>query len=310
MSCNAPRNNPLDPENQDSKTVVITGKVTYKSKLITKPIESARVSLNNENISVLTDKNGFYQITCGKNKNSYLFFEKTGFSKDSLFIDPTNENKIILNKELDYLPVIDSIKFYSEVQHKFNYPAENYLYIEAYVSDGDSYLDSVFLQCDNLNFSTQLTRQNETKLTQTVPASSLQSTAFGDVVGKQFYLRMVTSDQRIYKLNIEGIKRVIDREIEVLYPLSDTLSSTDKIILKWTRYDPGFSYHYELEVSTLSSGSIKSVTGIIKLDSDKINYDVTSLVAGSGTDFYWYIACVDDYGNRSKSSVYHFITKN
>jgi hypothetical protein len=93
LSCNAPRNNPLDPNNPDSPFVRIEGTVQTLS-LPHQNIANVKISLKESSLQVITDASGSFSIDRIYPQDGWLVFEKAGFHTDSTFVTWGDLDKI------------------------------------------------------------------------------------------------------------------------------------------------------------------------------------------------------------------------
>jgi hypothetical protein len=91
-SCEAPRVNPLDPNNPDYQFSTIDGYVKTTS-LPTKAISGAKVTWRNQNIVITTDANGYYKFPNVPKKDGLIVFEADGYYKDSTTVQVTSTQK-------------------------------------------------------------------------------------------------------------------------------------------------------------------------------------------------------------------------
>ena len=153
VSCNAPRNNPLDPNNSENKLFTISGTI-YNSTAPPQSLADVTLFWKNENIFTRTNTSGSFALQISLQKNGWLLIEKDGFNNDSVFISWNNEKTISVQKYLNAIPHLDSILTYSIVKNKYS-NVEYQLVFEAQISDDDD-VDSVFIQNDALQILEKL----------------------------------------------------------------------------------------------------------------------------------------------------------
>src|ERR1039457_4277882 len=147
-SCNAPHDNSLDPENPDNALYVIEGTVVT-SGLISNPINNVQVFWSVDKVYVPTDNNGYFKIGCKELKEGWLYFNKSGYSSDSILISWGAQKKISVQERLNDIPTIDSIFIYSSILNKYSSP-EYQLTFEITITAQSDNIDSVFVQCPAL----------------------------------------------------------------------------------------------------------------------------------------------------------------
>ncbi len=99
-SCDAPRLNPLDPQSPAYNIGQLDG---YVFSYPRDPLPGARVTFKEQNLSVITDINGYYKIEKARLQNGIVYIEKEGFKKDSILVVWNNQKNIRLEeRRLDY----------------------------------------------------------------------------------------------------------------------------------------------------------------------------------------------------------------
>jgi hypothetical protein len=302
LSCDAPRENPLDPQNPDRPFVEISGKVLTES-LPNSPIPDAEVYWENEGVVKHTGQKGEFQFSDLEKQNGWLTVEKQGYSKDSMFIDWNKDNTQNLQILLNSLPTADSINFYSIVQNKHAPgPQSEQLFhfvIEADVSDREGDVDSVFLRNNSLETSFNLTYNPASKFyekTFTNYDISLDKDEVDEIVGKEFNLIVKTNAGGEIKIAEADITRLIKEEIEYISPANNELVEVPFEIL-WQRFKPGFSFEYLVQIYTNEIS--EEVIWEQRISSDSISVNMSENLASG--DYYWVIWSIDEYLNRTRS---------
>ena len=99
-SCDAPRLNPLDPQSPAYNIGQLDG---YVFSYPRDPLQGARVTFKEQNLSVITDVTGYYKIENVSLQNGIVYIEKEGFKKDSVFVVWNNQKNLRLEeRRLDY----------------------------------------------------------------------------------------------------------------------------------------------------------------------------------------------------------------
>ena len=92
-SCNAPRNNPLDPENSNNSISTIDGYIKTVD-VPQMPISNTNIFWANGGIITQSDQNGYFRIDNVERTDGWMFIEKERYSKDSILIKFNNQKKI------------------------------------------------------------------------------------------------------------------------------------------------------------------------------------------------------------------------
>ncbi|MCW8849998.1 MAG: hypothetical protein OQJ81_08500, partial [Melioribacteraceae bacterium] len=90
LSCDAPRNNPLDPENPDNNIATVEGFIRTITVPQT-PIENVKVLCINEGLVTKTNSDGYFSFNNIERKDGWIVVEKENYSTDSLFITFENQ---------------------------------------------------------------------------------------------------------------------------------------------------------------------------------------------------------------------------
>lgn len=308
ISCNAPRENPVDPNNPDNKLSSISGVVKAQGYPF-EPIKNVDVFWANDNILVQTDENGEYNIPRVIRNNGWLTFHREGYSDDSTFID-WGKNDIVSNEIfLNSMPTLDSLEFFSVVENRFQFNQKYYVKVRARVSDNEGVNDIVNVAIENnelnlLKFLDYDPAQNY--YIGELTLSDLNITSLNEIIGKDFRILVNDLDSNTFVIGITNIKRVINEEIELIQPINNEQVSTP-FKLNWIRFIPGFNFTYRVEIFTNETPpSMVYSEGNIAQDS--ISHTVSSQFGGG--NFFWVIWAIDEFNNQSRSKPGSFIIGN
>jgi hypothetical protein len=305
-ACNAPHNNPLDPESPDYSTYIIEGKVQSDSKTPV-PLEKVSILWKNDNFSVFSDNSGNFKIKCSSRQDGWLVYDKESFAKDSTFLSFKDQNKITVQLRLNSIPVLDSIFIYSVVRNKYSFP-EYQLNADVTVEDVDDDIDSVYLVCNALSISKPLQKIRSQYFEGRFYDYELNIASLDLVIGKEFQIKTVSSTGKQYTMGNAYVKRIIKEEIETISPKnSDTLTNPTPT-LNWKRFEPGFDFDYSLEIYT-DETEPKLQWRKENISKDEIFYTVETAITFTSTNnkFFWVVWAVDEFKNRTRSKPAGFI---
>ncbi len=305
VSCDAPRENPVDPDNPDNKLSRINGIVKTKGFPFN-PIENVSVFWENDNILVQTDEDGEYEIRNVIRNNGWLKFRAEGYSDDSTFIDWEEGNvfsgEIFLNSE----PKLDSLEFFSVVVNRFQFNQRYSLGVRARVSDfeGVNDIDTVAIDNEEINLYKVLTYDPaEDYYIAELTLRDMNISSLNEIIGKDFRILVTDLDENVFIVGITNIKRIINEEVELISPINNE-SVSEPIRLNWTRFLPGYNFTYRVEIFTNETPPILLYTEEnISRDSisHRVNFDF------EGTNYFWVIWAIDDFKNQSRSKPGSFI---
>lgn len=303
--CDAPHNNPLDPDNPDNKLFLIEGKIETASKT-PNPIQEAVLFWKNENLFTKTDEKGNYKIQTKNLDNGWLRIEKQGYETDSIFLI-RNSKITYLNYSLNKIPTIESSYVYSVVRNKFSKP-EYLIYFEITLSDPDSEIDSVFIKNYNLNIYKKLQKVSLQYFEGKFFDYELNLNSLEELIGKDFNFE-VFSNKKSYLIGNSNIKRVIKDEIETIAPKNSDTVSNQQILLRWKRFIPGFNFVYNIEIYTDETEPVLQWKKE-NIDQDEISIIVdTPLNPTADNRFFWVIWAIDEFKNKTRSKPAGFVIK-
>ena len=304
-SCNAPRNNPLDPENPDNKMVSIEGFVK-SVKVPQLPIENTKILWLNDGIITKSNELGYFQFEDVERLDGWIIVEKENYSVDSLFITFSSQKRISKTFFLNSIPIINDLQFFSITINKFPNNQKYNLEIRANITDEENDIDTVFIQLPELNTKKELLYNASTKYyLNSISLDDLNLISIDAVIGKDFSINVFDSQEKEFVIGYTNIKRIIKQEIVTTAPSGRDTVYTQNPFLQWRRFTPGFDYKYLLQIFTDEVPA--SLIWEKELTSNQIDY-VTDANLSSG-DYFWVIWAIDEFENRTRSKPASFIIK-
>lgn len=303
FGCDAPRENPLDPNNPDSKLGAITGTVRT-NQIPSMPIENVSVFWRKEGILTQTDANGSYAIEDIKPQNGFLFFEKEGFRTDSFSVAWSNKKVFTYDVTLNTLPVLDSIALYTVIENRYSLDPLVSLIFKTKVSEFDI-IRSVLVKNDLLEFSRELDYNVSTKMYEKT-IKKLNVDYVEQMVGFMFDIVVIDRYGDTTIVGKENIKRLIKSEIRFDSPARYDSVYTRTPTFVWKKFEPGFNFTYELNIYinqpnpelVWSKDSIPMETFSYEIDEPLPLYDSP---VDSTYDFFWVLWVVDNFNNKASS---------
>lgn len=304
-SCDAPRNNPLDPANENSSLSALSGNVlTYR--VPHQPISGVKVTWENENRFAYTNNSGHFSFSDISQTPGWLFFETQAFLYDSIFVD-WKTTKSGFDKYLNARPMLQSKLFYSSIRNRYPDRKIINLNLKVDIADPDNDIDSVLVECGSLNVNTFLNYDLGNKVYQrSLTMADLNIGQVDAVIGHVFGIYVKDNLKNKILVTEEIVKRIVKEEVITRSPDSgDTLSLTPT--LNWEPIDPGFPFMFMVEIYLddinppliWSKGEISSGTTSISVD--------TPLEENR---YFWVVWVIDEFQNRSASKPKTFYAKN
>jgi hypothetical protein len=296
-SCNAPRNNPLDPNNPNNAFVSIEGMIqTYA--VPRKAVSDALVSWKIESRLVKTNSSGYFKIDNIHAKNGWLLIQKEGYSSDSFYIEWQYKKNYTVQSFLNEIPKLDSLLLFTTVLNQYPNIQTASLEVKVKVSDKDNDIDSVFIENSELSTKHSLTYNVTSKMYERILSQSdLNIDDIEQSIGLQFNIKVKDLFSRMHKIGSDKLNRLIKQEITLEYPLNGEIVQSMPI-LKWRRFTPGFDFTYTAEILT-DDIPPATVWQKEKISSDSISVEVSTVLAPRG--YFWVLWCIDKFSNKSRS---------
>ena len=295
-SCDAPRDNPLDPRNPDNSITVLEGRIETVT-VPRKVINNVSVVWQN-NLSVQSDESGYFKMENIERENGWLFFRKNGFSSDSIFIDWRDREKISVNILLNSTPKLDNLILSSIV---FNRYPNNQIYqleVRAKISDDERDVDSVFIKNEKLNLLAPVFYNYNTDFYErTFSTAELNLKNIDEVIGKDLFIIVKDEAGKTFEAGSSNVKRIIKQEIIFDSPKNnETVAASPK--LRWNRFTPGFAFEYKIQIFT-NVVAPDLIFEKEKISSAEINYQVESGLPSG--EYFWVIWAIDEFKNKCRS---------
>lgn len=299
----APRNNPLDPSNNNSTLSSLNGTVlTYR--VPHQAISGVKVIWENDNIYSYTDNLGKFNLKDVTREPGWLFFETNAYLFDSVFIDWKTISSGV-EKYLNTKPVLQNVLFYSSIRNRYPDRKIISLNLNIDISDADNDVDSVLIQSQSLGISTYLNYDAGKKVYQrSLTMSDLNINSADAVIGHVFeiFARDILNNKIL--LTEEIVKRIVKEEVITKAPDSDTLSLTPT--LNWEPIDPGFPCKFMVEIY------IDDINPPLAWTKDNISFTTTSITVDTPLEenrYFWIVWVIDEFENRSASKPKTFYAK-
>lgn len=301
-SCNAPRNNPLDPNNPDSPLGIIVGQVKTYS-LPNTQMSQVTVIWKPGNSITLTNSAGTFRIENAQPLDGWLVFQKTGFQVDSMLVEWKDKKLVNVQQLLNAIPQLEIFQVYSIILNQYPSFQRSQISIEAEISDSDNDIDSVFVEHALLKKRKVLEPDGSTNRYQrTLSQYDFNIVHPEELIGKDF--QIYVKDRRSYRFSVgrTQIKRVITDEIVIESPSGYQIVSSTPT-LKWQRFAPNFTSSLTIEIFTqdFPPQPAWEKSGI-SIDSTNYVLD-TSLPPG---EYSWVIWCIDEFNNQCRSKAASF----
>lgn len=300
----APRNNPLDPSNENSTLSSLNGSVlTYR--VPHQAIPGVKVIWENNNIYTYTENPGTFDLKDVTREPGWLFFETNAYLYDSVFIDWKTISSGV-EKYLNTKPVLQNVLFYSSIRNRYPDRKIINLNINADISDADNDVDSVLIQSKSLGVSTYLNYDAGKKVYQrSLTMSDLNINSADEVIGHvfQIFVRDILNNKIL--LTEEIVKRIVKEEVITKAAESDTLSLTPT--LNWEPIVPGFPCSFMVEIY------IDDINPPLVWSLNDINSTTTSITVDKPLEenrYFWIVWVIDEFENRSASKPKTFYAKN
>jgi hypothetical protein len=306
FSCQAPRNNPLDPQNPDNNLTTINGLVQTLS-LPHQPIKDVEVIWKNEKRMTLTDGSGSFTFDNLTAKDGWMHFRMEGYQMDSTYISWNGKKQSSIQQYLNALPTLDSLIFSTTIINRTPNIQILELVARVRIYDADNDIDTVFLVNESLEYTTSLIYNSDNTFYERKHISmvDLGITSPEDVIGREFNL--IVKDKYANQITVKQVMviRIIKEEIELLSPIGYQVVPPMPTLI-WKPFTPGFNYHIKAEIFNRDAPdfTVWEKDGI----SSTVNSVFVSQELSPGT-YFWVAWAVDEFQNRSRSKAKNFIVE-
>ena len=278
--------------------VKIEGRV--KNNATKKEIAGVKVLWQNQNIIMETNSTGYYSFNNISQNSGWLYFDKEGYFKDSVFVALSNlKSKLVDDKFLSAIPKLDNLVIYTSVENRYPDDQRYTLFVQASISDAENNIDSVHARCAALNFNKQLKFNSQTRFYELSYPYGVKysSPSIDDAIGKIFDIIVKDRLGRTFSIGTSTIKRIIKQEIFFESP-ANGVTVGSKPVCRWSRFLPGFNFKYMIQIFTNEN------TPQLKWEKSDISKDDIEVIPNINLtpgDYYWVIWCIDDSQNRAQS---------
>lgn len=295
--CNADRINPLDPDNPGNVLVKIEGTVETISVPRSR-LNDVEVFWQTGNKLVKTNTLGLFSIEEISQNNGWLYFRKSGYSPDSIFVDWQNRKNISIQMFLNAVPKLDTLVFGSSVLNKYPNRQTYSIEVRAGISDDENDVDSVFIFNEDLNILKNLEFNISTGFFEnSFSVEQLEIQSIDETVGKTFIIRVNDKNGKHFDIGSSNIKRIIKEEIEFDSPADNQLV-TVPFNFRWRRFTPGFDFNYMIQIYT-DEVSPELIWDSSQISKDSISVSFSNALAAG--EYFWVIWCYDEFNNSGRS---------
>lgn len=299
QSCDAPRDNVLDPDNPDNTIHTITGNVETATVPF-QPIAGVIITVKNTSYVTQSDSSGYFSIVLYDATSKILLFEKEGYHIDSATVIWGTRKQAQLEIHLNAQPKLDSVSFYSIVEYKYPDNTTTTLAAKAIVSDVEfDDIQNVAIENSYYNLHKNLSYNLAGGCYElTITSSDLLTPNINGVIGKNFNIIVENSSGHSFVIGRTNIKRIIDQQPEFISPANNIDTITVGPILRWKRFDTGFYFTYKVHVYT---NEIWPVLVWEKKNIASTEIEIAVDVALPEGNYFWVFWCIDEFQNRVRS---------
>lgn len=274
-----------------------------------KSLSGVKVFWKNQNVQLATDSQGNFNFSNISYSNGWMFFEIDGYSKDSLFIDFSGYVEKVKHLNIIYLnsiPKLNDLKIFTSVLNRYPDVQNDSLFIKANISDAENDVDSVFVQCTELNINKKLPLNSASGYYENkFSPGDLNLNFLDEGIGKDFKIIVKDKSKKNFNVGFSTIKRVIRKDIIFRSPANlEIVKKPTKFI--WERFLPGFNFKYMFEIykNTFPPMLVKQW-----VDISKEEVEFTPTIDLPPGEYVWVIWAVDDFQNRARSLYASFVVQ-
>jgi len=271
------------------------------------PISNVKVFWKNKSILTETNTSGYYSFSNIQQDNGWLFFERSGFGKDSVFVEFDNQkSKRVNDVYLNANPKLEELNIYTLVQNRLPDIQTIRLVVETSISDAEGDIDTVRIVNTSLNFSRILDYNLSTRFFEgRFSINDLNIFSMDDAIGKDFKIVVKDRTNRVHDVGSSNIKRIIKQEVTPEFPINRQVVGSQPT-LRWFRFQPGYNFYYNIQIFT------DEVPATSIWEKSFISSDIIEIIPDISIppgDYYWLISVIDNFKNRGISKPYTFIVQ-
>ncbi len=308
IACDAPRNNPYDPEagnyqGPGYQAGTIAGTV---ADLGNNPISGVLVLATPVYSGGITDSVGNYLIENIEPGDYNLICAPDGFLADTQSVTVSADQQSIIDFQLNALPVIYTYRLTSHFIHTGGSPPQYYeIHAQSFLSDPDGIndIDSVLIKTEEedlyftMSFNPDSTSSDSLFYFIHLNENSLPGQSIDTVKWNHFYVEVVDKSGCRKTSSSLTLTRIFDDYVITGYPSNGQTVQDPTLLLTWDPFGEQFFFTY--------------TTSIFISNNDQLVWQQTGIPSTVDTletdfyepgDYYWRIAVLDEYGNSSISN--------
>jgi hypothetical protein len=307
ISCNAPRNNPLDPLNSNYNYGTIEG-VIQTIGTHSGGIPGVRVIWENANLIDVTDANGRFRLNSIPIKDGNIIFSKTGYKPDTLNVVWGSTKRYFVQVFFNRIPVLDSLFIYTVITNEIlTTQTKSELFVKAWITDLDDDVDTVFVSNELLNLKKPLTYSAPDGVYQTsINEDELNVDDIEETIGQDFQIIAKDKFLNEFVIGNDRVTRVIKGQVSGRHPSTDSsiIVTAQPVIFKWNEFDTGYNFTYLIEVYENIFPNSQLIHTKTDIPADSTSYTLTQDLALG--NYSWVIWVIDQFQNRSRSIPVNF----
>jgi hypothetical protein len=296
-SCDAPRHNPLDPENPDNKYYYLTGRILSLS-IPHQLISHVEVSWPKQSWQTYSNEGGTFNLEMISPADGWVYFRHPNYFADSLYISWQNRKTVSIEHYLNAIPRMDSLQVYSIILNRYPSLQTEQVMIRALIVDRDNDIDTVLAFNDHSNSRQVLAYNiNDKWYQKTLSLYDLQVGKSEELVGHPFEIIVKDIYGRTHHAGTLDFQRVLRDEIIFVSPAGNEVT-VPQPILTWQNYSVNFSFTHWVQVFTAE------ITPQLVWEKDQLEATKTTWTVDQPLtmgEYFWVIWAVDEFGNRTRS---------
>lgn len=296
--CEAPRNNPVDPDNTLDNLPKIEGEI-FSSGSLESPLPLARITFVPSSSFTFSGEDGRFSLPVSKKTDGLLLIEKSGFRTDSIFVDWNNGDKIQLRRSLLKFPVPVKLSIVANTLNRFPDLKFYSFLAEIELAESNEFIDSIIVESRSKKIKFKLDRQpgdrdfKKELFSFQIEGLSSPFSIVDEVFDPVFFL----SGGITFNPGPIMVTRVIDQEVKFLTPANGQIVGSSFRLI-WEKFSPGWDHSYSVEVY------LDDLTPILVWQKEKIDKNETGVDVNQQLppgDYFWVVFCKDSFGNSTRS---------
>ncbi len=306
FACQAPHDNPLDPENPEYSFARLSGTVRTASYPHT-AIPDAVLLWQSAPEYTRSSGEGAFLFDRLEPRSGRLVCTHAACFPDSIDIALQPGQSRAVEFLLNSRPVLEYFTLYSIVLNRYPALRSYQIGIACRLDDRDADIDSVWIENEALALHLALPYNTSAREYQKIcTPAELHLASIQELPGTDLSLRVADRSGHALQLGSASVRRIITDEVDFVEPVNYQ-AVVAQPGFTWLGLSPGFAFTYTMEIYTADLLPLK-VWEKSNIPAETTHLWIDRRLAPG--DYFWVIWCVDTFGNCARSKPASFTVRS